>query len=175
MLDHGGRLREASARYGITPGRWLDLSTGINPEGWPVPPLPTSVWAQLPEDDDGLEEAAREYYSAGYLLPVAGSQAAIQALPLLRKRSRVGVLNPGYAEHARAWRRAGHKLIAVTAETIDRTAPDLDVLVLIHPNNPTGTRFPREQLLHWLGQLAARGAWLIVDEAFMDCTPEHSL
>ena len=58
MLDHGGRLREAAARYDIPLNDWLDLSTGINPHGWPVPPLPPAVWQRLPEAGDGLEAAA---------------------------------------------------------------------------------------------------------------------
>ncbi len=175
MLEHGGRLREASVRYGIAPGRWLDLSTGINPCGWPVPAVPTAAWSRLPENDDGLAEAAHSYYGARALLPVAGSQAAIQALPYLRTPCRVAVIHPGYAEHAHAWRRAGHTVTPAAAEKLNDTVPRSNVLVLIHPNNPTGARFSPEQLLDWHARLAARGGWLIVDEAFMDATPEHSL
>jgi len=43
--------------------------------------------------------------------------------------------------------------------------------VLVNPNNPTGGRVPRERLLGWHARLAARGGWLLVDEAFMDNTP----
>ncbi|MGH8550665.1 MAG: threonine-phosphate decarboxylase CobD [Methylococcales bacterium] len=175
LLHHGGRLREAAARYAIPLEHWLDLSTGINPKGWTVHSVPASVWARLPEDDDGLEQAAREYYGTEHVLPVAGSQAAIQALPLLRKHSRTGVLHPGYAEHAHVWRRAGHTLVPLTAERVDQTLPDLDVLVITHPNNPDGACFAMQQLLYWREQLAKRGGWLIVDEAFMDSTPEYSL
>jgi histidinol-phosphate/aromatic aminotransferase/cobyric acid decarboxylase-like protein len=112
-LHHGGRLRAAANHYGLALDQWLDLSTGINPNGWPVPPVPASAWARLPEEEDGLEPAARAYYGAAHLLPVAGSQAAIQALPRLRAPVRVGVLSPGYAEHAAAWRAAGHAVTAV--------------------------------------------------------------
>jgi len=175
MLEHGGKLRQAAARYGLPFDDWVDLSTGINPNGWPVPEVPPACWARLPEDDDGLEQAARSYYGAEHLLPVAGSQAAIQALPRLRPRSRVAVLDPGYAEHAYAWRRASHEVTGVAAERLDEAVQDSDVLLLIHPNNPTGARFPVEQLLDWHARLAARGGWLVVDEAFMDVTPEHSL
>lgn len=174
-LHHGGRLREAAMRYDIPLADWLDLSTGINPNGWPVPAIPAACWARLPEDDDGLEQAAQTYYQAQHLLPVAGSQAAIQALPRLRPRSRVAVLDPGYAEHAYAWRNAGHAVAAVAAERLDDVVLGSDVLLLIHPNNPTGVRFSVEQLLDWHARLAARGGWLVVDEAFMDVTPEHSL
>lgn len=175
MLHHGGRLRTAAAQYDIPLSDWLDLSTGINPNGWPVPPIPASVWARLPEDDDELELAAHAYYDSEHLLPVAGSQVAIQALPMLRQPCRVGVLDPGYAEHVYAWRRAGHTVLPVAADDIVTHIDTLDVLVLIHPNNPTGAGFPLERLLDWHGQLAARGGWLVVDEAFMDITPEHSL
>ncbi len=175
MVEHGGKLRQAAARYGIPLEDWLDLSTGINPNGWPVPEIPAASWARLPEDDDGLEQAAQTYYGAQHVLPVAGSQAAIQNLPRLRPRSRVAVLDPGYAEHAYAWRNAGHEVAAVAAQRLDEVVQGSDVLLLIHPNNPTGARFPVEQLLDWHARLAARSGWLIVDEAFMDVTPGHSL
>ena len=175
MLEHGGKLRQAAARYGLPFDDWVDLSTGINPNGWPVPLVPPSCWARLPEDDDGLEQAARSYYGAEHVLPMAGSQAAIQALPHLRPHSRVAVLDPGYAEHAYAWRNAGHEVAGVAAERLDEVVQGSDVLLLIHPNNPTGARFSVEQLLDWHARLAARGGWLVVDEAFMDVTPEHSL
>jgi cobalamin biosynthetic protein CobC len=175
MLEHGGKLRAAAARYGIPLADWLDLSTGINPSGWPVPPLPQATWARLPEDEDGLTEAACSYYGTRALLPVAGSQAAIQALPQLRAPCRVAVIHPGYAEHAHAWRRAEHAVMPVAAESVDDVVSQADVLVLINPNNPTGARFPPEQLLDWHTQLAACGGWLVVDEAFMDPTPQDSL
>ena len=175
MLEHGGGLRAAAQRYGIPLNDWLDLSTGINPQGWPVPVPPASVWRRLPEADDGLEMAAAAYYGTEHALPVAGSQAAIQALPLLRPTGRVGVLHPSYAEHAHAWRQAGHRVEALPAETLDAAVERLDVLVLVHPNNPTGLRFPPESLLDWRSRLAARGGWLVVDEAFVDATPTESL
>ncbi len=174
-LPHGGRLRAAAECHGIPLADWLDLSTGINPHGWPVPAIPSSAWARLPEDDDGLEQAARTYYGTDSLLAVAGSQAAIQALPRLRPRGSVGVIAPGYNEHARAWQRAGHTVMPVSVDALDSAAADVDVLAVIHPNNPTGARFTTEILLHWHAQLAVRGGWLVVDEAFIDATPEQSL
>lgn len=175
MLEHGGRLRLAASQYGIPLDEWLDLSTGINPNSWPVPTIPISSWSRLPEDDDGLELAALNYYGAETILPVAGSQAAIQALPKLRQSCRVGVLYPGYAEHAHAWQCAGHHVLQVEMESVDETIQQLDVLVITNPNNPTGERFSVQQLLTWHELLSSRGGWLIVDEAFIDVTPEHSL
>ena len=175
-IVHGGRLHAAAVDYGIPVSQWLDLSTGINPAPWPVPPIPAWSWTRLPETEDGLAQAAQHYYGATHALPVAGSQAAIQALPTLRAQpSRVGVLTPAYAEHAHAWQRCGHHVIALAAQEIDQAINILDVLVVVNPNNPTGQRFTPTILMRWHAQLAARGGWLVVDEAFMDVTPEASL
>tara|TARA_R100001244_G_scaffold259_19_gene511 strand:- start:606 stop:1598 length:993 start_codon:yes stop_codon:yes gene_type:complete len=175
VLEHGGRLRAASQRFAIPLDEWLDLSTGIAPYGWPLPTLATQAWTRLPELDDGLEAAARDYYGVASLLPVAGSQAAIQALPRLRRNATVGIVSPAYAEHAAAWQREGHRLLEISEAAVNRALERLDVLLLINPNNPTGRRIDSAQLLAWHARLAERGGWLVVDEAFIDCTPEHSL
>ncbi len=175
MLEHGGRLQAAAARYGIPAGQWLDLSTGINPHGYVPPPIPDAAWARLPQEHDGLEEAAAAYYGTADLIAVAGSQAAIQALPRIRGRSAVCVLSPCYAEHAHAWRGAGHDVRPMAAHEIENRLSGADVLVLANPNNPTGVTFAPEQLRGWHNMLAARGGWLVVDEAFMDATPLSTL
>jgi len=137
--------------------------------------VPDAVWRRLPEEDDGLESSARRYYETDTLLPVAGSQTAIQALPLLRSRGIVHVLSPAYAEHAYAWQQCGHQVEGISACDIGNSVKTSDVVVLVNPNNPTGERWPRQQLLEWHAQLRARNGWLIVDEAFMDVTPNDSL
>lgn len=175
MLEHGGRLQRAVHEFGIAAVDWLDLSTGISPFGWPLPAIPERAWRRLPEEDDGLINAAREYYGAPFLLPVAGSQAAIQALPRLRAASRVGVIAPAYAEHAHAWRRAGHQVHTLPARELLAGATRFDVVVLIQPNNPTGETFAPKALLDLHADLAARGGALVVDEAFIDATPAQSL
>ncbi|OAH97968.1 threonine-phosphate decarboxylase [Methylomonas methanica] len=172
MLEHGGRLRQAASRYGIALPDWLDLSTGINPNGWPVPAIPAACWQRLPEDDDDLLAAARAYYQNDSLLAVAGSQAAIQSLPMLRPKSRVGLLHPAYAEHAGSWQKAGHQVIRVEESAIDDHLDELEVLILVNPNNPTGRLWSRSQLLSWHEKLSRRGGWLLIDEAFIDSLPD---
>jgi cobalamin biosynthetic protein CobC len=175
MLEHGGGILAAARRYGIPVEQWVDLSTGLNPHGWPVPDIPPQVWQRLPETDDGLEQAAAAYYGSELLLPVAGSQPAIQALPQLRSAGTVGMLAATYAEHPHAWTRHGHQVLRLQPDEIDAALDRLDVLLLCHPNNPTGWRVMPEVLLGWHARLAARGAWLVVDEAFIDATPQDSL
>ena len=175
MLEHGGRLRKAALQYGIAQEDWLDLSSGLAPWPWPIPPISLRAWARLPETDDGLEQAACDYYGAAQVLPVPGSQAAIQLLPRLRRAGKVGVLSPCYAEHAEAWRRAGYIVREVLEQEVDFFLDSLDVLVVVNPNNPTGLSLTPQRLLDWHARLAERGGWLVVDEAFMDNTPHLSL
>jgi len=176
MLEHGGRLRAAAQQYGIPLNEWLDLSTGLAPWPFSFPAVPASVWQRLPEAEDDLASVAAQGYGAAQALPVAGAQAAIQLLPQLRSASsRVGIAAPCYAEHAHAWQRAGHQLMELRDEAIEAALDELDVLLLVNPNNPTGRVFAPAQLLAWHARLAARGGWLVVDEAFIDATPELSL
>ena len=175
MLEHGGRLRKAAREYGIAEADWLDLSSGLAPWPFAVPDIPLRAWARLPETDDGLEQAACDYYGAAQVLPVAGSQMAIQLLPRLRRIGKVGVLSPCYAEHAEAWRRSGYIVREVLEQEVDFFLDSLDVLVVVNPNNPTGLSLDPSRLLDWHAKLAQRGGWLVVDEAFMDNTPNLSL
>jgi cobalamin biosynthetic protein CobC len=176
MLEHGGRLRAAAQQYGIALPDWLDLSTGLAPWPFAFPTVPASVWQRLPEDDDGLAAQAAQRYHAQSVLPVAGAQAAIQQLPQLRHAgSRVGLLTPCYAEHSQAWQRAGHQVLELQDDAVENALKGLDVLLLVNPNNPTCRVFAPQQLLDWHARLAARGGWLVVDEAFIDATPELSL
>ncbi len=174
VTDHGGALDRAIRRFGAG-ADWLDLSTGINPWSYPVPPLPPEAWQRLPDDGAlmALKQAARAAYGAPKAAPVAaapGSQALIQWLPRLTPPTGVAILTPTYAEHARCWRLAGHE-VAEVADLTD-AAP---VLVLTHPNNPDGRRFDPGELLRLADRLAARGGFLVVDEAFADPMPAMSL
>jgi cobalamin biosynthetic protein CobC len=180
LLEHGGKLVEAAKKHDIALKHWIDLSTGLNPVAWPADRLDQNQllqsWSQLPQDDDGLAQAALDYYGGQHVLPVAGSQAAIQALPHLWSRSsKVAVLTPAFEEHRYAWQEAGFDVTSFGAEQTEDVINHHDVVVLVNPCNPTGQRFDKRQCLSWHKKLKQRGGWLIVDEAFMDVTPGRSL
>ncbi|MCX4159441.1 MULTISPECIES: threonine-phosphate decarboxylase CobD [Paraburkholderia] len=174
---HGGNLHEAAERYGIPYAQWLDLSTGINPHGYPVPPVPADAWRRLPDDGDGFAACAARYYGApdaAHVLPVAGSQAGIRALPVLLPRARVGIAPLTYSEHAPAFERAGHEVVPLDVSW--DTLPDaLTHVVVVNPNNPTAEHLNADKLLRWHKQLIARGGTLLIDEAFADTMPSASL
>ena len=175
-VAHGGNLHEAAERYGIPYAQWLDLSTGINPHGYPVPPVPADAWRRLPDDGDDFAACAAHYYGApdaAHVLPVAGSQAAIRALPALLPRAQVGIAPLTYSEYAPAFERAGHQVLPL--DVCRATLPDTLMHVIVaNPNNPTAEHLSAATLLHWHAQLSARGGTLLVDEAFADAMPSAS-
>ncbi|RZI41191.1 threonine-phosphate decarboxylase [Herbaspirillum sp. HC18] len=175
MLEHGGNLRDAAARFGRPIEEWLDLSTGINPVPYPAPTLHAHAWHRLPEVNPSLARAAQAYYGAPRMLPVAGTQAAIQAIPRLRERCEVIVSAPSYAEHAHGWRQAGHSVREVPYDRLEQNIEEGEVVVVCNPNNPTGATIAPDVLLGWADRLTARGGWLVVDEAFGDTTPQSSV
>lgn len=165
-VAHGGDLSDVQRRFPDAPLPWIDLSTGINPIPYPLPPLSAGTWHRLPSSTDEasfLKAAARRYGVRDLTTIVAapGTQALIQLLPRLMPRSRVAVLGPTYEEHEVCWRRSGHD-VTVVAELGD--ADGADVVVVVNPDNPTGRLIPRTALHPPKGLL-------VVDEAFIDFEP----
>lgn len=173
---HGGALAGATARYGLPAEGWLDLSTGINPEPWPTPPLGAEAFTRLPDPADlaRLVAAARRAYGAAAdirVSPVPGTDLALRLLPALMPESKVAILSPTYSGHAEAWRDAGHSVRAVSDLP---GAAGSTVVVLANPNNPDGRVTAPDALLGALAALPANGL-LVVDEAFAEVAPAVSI
>lgn len=172
-LIHGGEVDAAAERYGIPRDQWIDLSTGINPNPYPVPDLARDYWHRLP--DAGLQawliESAAAYFgvtNAQTVVAAPGTQAMIQWLPRLIEKTRVAIVTPTYREHQHAWAMAGHEVCEIGA---DETIPaGCTVVVVANPNNPDGRVFDPERLLR-----LTQSSTVVVDEAFVDVLPEVSL
>ncbi len=173
QTTHGGRLIAARLNFPKAPEPFIDLSTGISPAPYPLPPLPAACFTRLPEPEEerALQQTACERYGLGspdLVAAAPGTQALIQTLPRLFPATRVGVLSPTYAEHQAAWPTA---VPVATAEAL----ADFDVGVLCNPNNPDGRIVPAPKLLSLADALARRGGFLLVDEAFADFSPGVSV
>jgi cobalamin biosynthetic protein CobC len=172
---HGGDLDEARRRFPDAPEPWVDLSTGINPVAYPLPPLGPDIWARLPQRSDlnGLEAVAARAYGAAFgteLVAAPGTQALIQWLPRLVSAKRVGILRTTYEEHAATWRASG----AMVESVEDPGAlAEFEVAVLVNPNNPDGRLIAPADLRPLAKHFAASGGLLVIDEAFMDVTPDQ--
>lgn len=176
LTYHGGALEVARRLAPHAPQPWIDLSTGINPRAYPPPYLKPAVWARLPESGAlaKLEAVAARRYGvvAESVVAGPGSQALIHALSRILPRSAPGALGPTYGGFAAAFAAAGAQL--VEARRLEDMG-DLDVAVVVNPNNPDGRIIPRDDLLAAHERLGRRGGALIVDEAFADFDGGESL
>ena len=177
-IEHGGALDKAVARFGGKPQDWLDLSTGINPEHFPLPELTPEIWNRLP-DERLLRETlrlARSYYRLHENAPIVaapGTQALIQLVPTLVAPSTVAILGPTYQEHAASFAACGWKVLPCAA--ISEISDEATTAVIVNPNNPDGRVVSKDDLLHLARKLGARGGFLIVDEAFADAHEDVSV
>ena len=161
--DHGGGVDAAAAHWGGARSDWIDLSTGINPLPYPVPPLPPQAWAALPDQaaQAALVAAARAFWKVpdgAAVLAAPGASVLIAQLPFVAPKGRVRLHLPTYNEHARAFAAAGWQQAEAGSAA--------EANVIVHPNNPDG------RLQDLPDPTAA--PFCIVDESFCDVTPAAS-
>ncbi|RCW86237.1 threonine-phosphate decarboxylase CobD [Phyllobacterium bourgognense] len=179
QIEHGGALDRAMDRFGGPLSDWIDLSTGINPEVFPLPSIGLEIWNRLPDEKllTSTINAARKYYGAAAeagIVAAPGTQSLIQILPdLMATKGDVAIVGPTYQEHSASFHNAGWRIS--NCSSIDEIPPSSKVAVVVNPNNPDGRIVSRESLLELAGRLGSRGGVLIVDEAFADPHPEASI
>jgi cobalamin biosynthetic protein CobC len=169
LAEHGGNLEAARRAFPGAPEPFIDLSTGINPFAYPIPPLPEDAWRRLPERGaiTALQEAAAQAYGvsdAAMVVAAPGSQSLISLLPHVFRPASVAILGPTFGEYARAFARAGARVKVVGSLAETRGA---EVIVICNPNNPDGRKLRPKRILSHL-QKQADHPLLIVDEAFVD-------
>jgi cobalamin biosynthetic protein CobC len=175
-IYHGGRLDHARREFGE--GDWLDLSTGINPNAYPIGHISADAWQRLPSDRSmgELLDVARKAYGVkaeSAVVAANGTQALIELLPKLLGCKHVAIHGPTYGEHAHSWQRAGAQIIQLVAG--DPVPVAADCVVVVNPNNPDGRIMAVAEMLAIAGELEKRRGYLIVDEAFCDAWPEASV
>ena len=159
--DHGGGLDAAIAQYGGTRFDWLDLSTGINPEPYPLPMLPPDAWTALPDQAafQRLYGLARRFWNVpegAAMIGATGASAIIAALPRVIPAAKVCIPGPTYNEHGAAFQASGWTLGQDPSHAI----------VAVHPNNPDGRLWGADEL---------DAPFVVIDESFCDVCPEQSL
>ncbi|WCT72356.1 pyridoxal phosphate-dependent class II aminotransferase [Sphingomonas naphthae] len=164
---HGGRIEAAVRAFGGAREAWLDLSTGINPNGWPGADSVSIDWRALP--DEGalivLEAAAAEMFGVDprFVCALPGSEIGLRLL---------GDILPGEAAHVAPSYRTHAEIVAgshaIAVEEIPARIAAGRTVILANPNNPDGRLIAPADLPEGPG-------WLVVDEAFADSRPEASI
>lgn len=163
---HGGGLEAAKREFGD--GEWIDLSTGINPHPWPGTADMGFDWQRLPDPDAlaELERVAAAFFGVDprHVCAVPGSEIGLRL---------VGALIGGPAHHiAPGYRTHGDMIAGGTAIERGEMSNSGDTLILANPNNPDGHKIDAGAMR---ALLKGREGWLLVDEAFADVEPAHSM
>lgn len=168
---HGGKLDAARRIFGDGPAPWIDLSTGINPDNWPIAKAPAFDWRALPGDAQlmALEQSAADYFGVdpAHLCALPGSEAGLRLL---------GALLPGELLHGAACYRTHRDIYPDSRAFVPGEAdPAGKILLLGNPNNPDGHVMDRMMLDGLLQRQTESGGWLVLDEAYADCLPDVSM
>ncbi len=180
-LIHGGDIEGYKLEYGREP---LDFSANCNPLGIPkgVPPAIHDAAFGADKYPDPLCRRLRTALSDKVGVPAAqilcgnGAADLIFRLALARKPKKALVTAPTFAEYALALETTGCAVIrhtlfieegfALTESLLGRITPDVDMLFICNPNNPTGLTVAPDLLLNILDACEKSGVLLVVDECF---------
>src|ERR1700731_69845 len=106
-LLHGGDLEAPLRLFTGAPEPFIGLSTGINPNPYPLPRFPADLFARLPAPDavSALAAVAARAYgapSAAHVVPAPGTQILLPLVAALVRPGRAAILAPTYGELSRA-------------------------------------------------------------------------
>ena len=192
-LNHGGDTESFRLKMGYTP---IDFSASCNPLG--VPDGVKRAICEAAENADAYPDplcrrlsaaiADQEGVLAEQVLCGNGSADLIYRLVLAIKPKRAVVTAPSFVEYEAALGTAGcevmyHTLARaegfdVTERILERLTPDIDMLFLCNPNNPTGRTIDPALLQRIVRLCEKNGILLMMDECFngfLDNPEAHTL
>ena len=184
-FEHGGNIY---AHEGV-----LDYSANLNPLG-----MPDSVKQALAQSLDSLSVypdphshaliraiAQFEGVDDAWVLPTAGATDAITRVCLAVKPTHGLhglVCAPSYSGYEQALEQAGAQIsrhtlreeenFQVTTRILDDIDHGIDLIFLANPNNPTGALIDRDVLIGVLDAAQRCDALVVLDECFIDLTPQ---
>ncbi|AOT72380.1 threonine-phosphate decarboxylase CobD [Geosporobacter ferrireducens] len=186
VAKHGGNIYEVALERGIEMEEILDFSANINPLGIPDS-LKEAIMDNIhiierypdPEYKE-LVKAIADYHGVDQQWIAVGNGATelIFALAASLNSKNSLILAPTFSEYERALLKAKSEvhyyyLKEDNGFQIDEgfkkmLNPEIDLLVLCNPNNPTGQFLKRQQMMEILQHCREHGIRLVVDEAFID-------
>ncbi len=171
MIKHGGNIDEAITNFGGKEKDWIDLSTGINPECYPIPKFADADWRNLPTSTEieNLEFILKSQFdTCSSVMLTPGSQIAISLLPLLLKKQEVYVLEPTYSDYLESFVNAGFKVRSCKKfQELFKS----EIAIIVNPNNPDGKSYRINDLI----LLSKKVNTLIIDESFVEASETSSI
>jgi threonine-phosphate decarboxylase len=187
---HGGDVYLLARTLGVKLADLLDFSANINPLGFP-PGLTNAVQEAMGEivhypDRRSLKlrSALGDYHhlSPDEILVGNGSTELIYLVARALKPRRGLIVTPAFSEYEHALNLAGVPAdFYPTTETHNFTLSQVpepqtgDLVFVAHPASPSGVLLTPELFLRLAARCEAVGAYLLLDEAFVDFVEEASL
>lgn len=183
MTEHGGDWAGFIRTYGAPP---LDFSANVSPLGMPeaVRHAAEAALAEAERYPDPQCRTLREKLAAYHGAPadwiLCGNGAAdlIYRLAAARRPRTALITAPTFSEYENAltlWDCRVFRFLlyeengfSITEDILAAITPELDLLLLCEPNNPTGRTTDPALLEQILARCAACGTLLAVDECFND-------
>jgi threonine-phosphate decarboxylase len=191
---HGGQLRQIAERFSVEASQLLDFSANINPEGPPstvIPALHTSLsdlrnLTDYPDLQQPVLKRAIAVYAgvtpqniiiANGFVPLL--EATLKTLSIRSCRLPV----PAFIEYRKTLERANVTVVLHPLHAEDRfhydaaslTSPQCDALLLANPQNPSGVGHDSTRMRQIVTEAARHNTFVLLDEAFIDYVPHHSL
>lgn len=192
MKTHGGGVLKYLQETGLQRKDLLDFSASINPLGLPASVVKSwneslSLLTDYPEIDAASLRralAAHHQLPEAMILPANGSTSLIYLLPRILRPARALLVAPCFSEYRPALEQQNCQVdeFLLNAEDVfsfdfrallESLHPQTDLVWLANPGNPTGVGIDPRQLIALAEALAPKK--LVVDEAFVDFSPELSL
>lgn len=185
---HGGNLRQAAERYNLPAEQIIDFSASINPLGPPKKVkeiLGSRLDAILHYPDPECKRlkmklAEHLQINRENLLFGNGSAELIYLICRALLPKKVLIPIPTFSEYENAVRSVRGKCVFLkTREREDfriplrdcsKWLPEVDLIFLCNPNNPTGSLLDKDHILSLLKE--CRRQVLVIDEAFIDFVEE---
>jgi threonine-phosphate decarboxylase len=186
---HGGDVYHLARTLGLNFSELLDFSANINPLGFP-PGIPTAMQQALADivhypDRRGLalrqDLAAYHDLTPEQILVGNGSTELIYLAARALKPPQGLIVIPAFSEYEHALNLAGVPVaFQPTAEAHNFTLERLpaaqagDLVFVAHPASPSGALLDPGLFLEMSARLDAVGAYLLLDEAFVDFVEQAS-
>jgi threonine-phosphate decarboxylase len=195
---HGGQFRELAAKFGVPETSLIDFSASINP----MPPSDSvietlcelvrarKILTNYPDSEYGeLKEAIAVYAGVDANTIVVGNgvmsllAAALRALLI----GRCLILVPGFGQYRQVLAASGAGVSTLTLRAEEGFSFDHEsvlaclkstsaqALLFANPHSPSGHLMPAAELMELQRAASDLGVTTIVDEAFIDYSPEESL
>lgn len=185
--QHGGDLDAIERKYGISKSEIIDFSGNINPLGFPKAAEKAlaenlSIISTYPDKKyTTLRQAIAKYTGASteHIVVGNGSTELISTFIQTVHAKKSIIIGPSYSEYEREVTLCGGSFTYFPLEEknnffidlpqlIQALTPEISMLVICNPNNPTGSAFTTNQLEEVLKHSKQIGASVMIDETYIE-------